>query len=211
MAFINREPPPNDSDSDAPFRRSLEHLSEQLASRRPEAPTHIDAPVRDPDEPPRGIRPALKVVAATMLAIAIVATIYSFRQTHQIPAAPKVAEAHPVAAPVETKHAQVPAAPQNIAPPSESASPPAAPAPQQATAPPAPRPTPLDTAGIREVQTRLRSLGIDPGPVDGVMGPRTERAVRSYIDRRGKGPLGLDSELLKQLRQDDSTNLAQHR
>lgn len=30
------------------------------------------------------------------------------------------------------------------------------------------------------VQARLKNLGIDPGPIDGLMGPKTERAVRAF-------------------------------
>lgn len=30
------------------------------------------------------------------------------------------------------------------------------------------------------VQARLKNLGIDPGPIDGVMGPRTKRAVKAF-------------------------------
>lgn len=30
------------------------------------------------------------------------------------------------------------------------------------------------------VQARLKNLGIDPGPIDGIMGPKTERAVRAF-------------------------------
>jgi len=32
----------------------------------------------------------------------------------------------------------------------------------------------------REVQTRLKALGYDPGPIDGAMGPKTREAVRQF-------------------------------
>ena len=37
---------------------------------------------------------------------------------------------------------------------------------------------------VREVQRRLRSLGYHPGPVDGLYGPRTERAARRFQEAR---------------------------
>ncbi len=38
---------------------------------------------------------------------------------------------------------------------------------------------------VRRLQGRLRSLGFDPGPVDGVYGWRTVAAVRAYQRSRG--------------------------
>ena len=37
---------------------------------------------------------------------------------------------------------------------------------------------------VREVQRRLRSLGYHPGRVDGLYGPRTERAARRFQETR---------------------------
>ena len=34
---------------------------------------------------------------------------------------------------------------------------------------------------VREVQQALLDSGFDPGPIDGVMGPRTKAALRKYI------------------------------
>jgi hypothetical protein len=36
-------------------------------------------------------------------------------------------------------------------------------------------------AHVREVQQALLDAGYDPGPIDGVMGPRTKAALRKYI------------------------------
>jgi len=37
------------------------------------------------------------------------------------------------------------------------------------------------TAHVREVQQALAAAGFDPGPIDGIMGPRTKAALRKYI------------------------------
>ena len=36
-------------------------------------------------------------------------------------------------------------------------------------------------AHVREVQQALLDAGYDPGPIDGVMGPRTKAALRKYV------------------------------
>ena len=38
---------------------------------------------------------------------------------------------------------------------------------------------------IQQVQERLKAEGLDPGPVDGVMNPRTEAALRQYQEKFG--------------------------
>ena len=39
---------------------------------------------------------------------------------------------------------------------------------------------PLLREQIKEIQTRLNELGYDSGPVDGIAGPQTRRAVRAF-------------------------------
>jgi peptidoglycan hydrolase-like protein with peptidoglycan-binding domain len=42
---------------------------------------------------------------------------------------------------------------------------------------------PIDDApdkGISGIQARLRNLGYDPGPIDGISGPLTEAAIRAF-------------------------------
>jgi len=34
---------------------------------------------------------------------------------------------------------------------------------------------------VRELQEALQKSGYDPGPVDGIMGPRTKAALRKYV------------------------------
>jgi peptidoglycan hydrolase-like protein with peptidoglycan-binding domain len=43
----------------------------------------------------------------------------------------------------------------------------------------------LNTEGVRKVQQALQKKGINPGPIDGVYGPMTKEAVRSFQDRYG--------------------------
>lgn len=45
----------------------------------------------------------------------------------------------------------------------------------------------LDTAELRAVQARLRSLGFDPGAIDGIAGPRTLGALNQYRASRNLG------------------------
>lgn len=39
----------------------------------------------------------------------------------------------------------------------------------------------VKTTHMREVQLALLAAGYDPGPIDGIMGPRTKAALRQYI------------------------------
>jgi peptidoglycan hydrolase-like protein with peptidoglycan-binding domain len=38
---------------------------------------------------------------------------------------------------------------------------------------------------VRRVQQALQTKGFDPGPIDGVIGPKTEDALRNFQDRYG--------------------------
>ena len=55
----------------------------------------------------------------------------------------------------------------------------------------------LDQNAIRQVQLALQKKGIDPGPIDGVLGPRTRAAVKSFRDRYGiEGSGEIDNQTL---------------
>ena len=53
-------------------------------------------------------------------------------------------------------------------------------------------------ATVSGVQGRLYNLGYDPGPFDGVMGPRTASAIRQFQDHHDLDPSGEADDALKQ-------------
>jgi peptidoglycan hydrolase-like protein with peptidoglycan-binding domain len=85
------------------------------------------------------------------------------------------------------------------------------PAPQQASlpAPTANLPSlPLGHDDVREVQNQLISLGFDPGPADGQVGPGTLAAAQQYDQSRGgNGRASVDGELLARLKADTAPRL----
>jgi hypothetical protein len=125
---------------------------------------------------------------------------------------------------VATASPSVPASKSPVAPPSQAAMPveaPAVPAAREEPPPSAPAPISvapdsaantndrdrtLDTRDIREIQTLLQTLGMSPGPADGVAGPLTVAAISRYDQSRGQtSARGLNRELLTRLRQDKAT------
>lgn len=60
---------------------------------------------------------------------------------------------------------------------------------------------PVTPADVRSAQQGLSRMGFDPGPVDGVIGPRTRAAVERYQRSVGLQPTGsLTPELIDRLR-----------
>ncbi len=57
-------------------------------------------------------------------------------------------------------------------------------APEPVSTRPLPPPSPLDTAGVRDLQRRLARLGYRPGPADGAIGARTRAAIRAFEEDR---------------------------
>ncbi len=43
----------------------------------------------------------------------------------------------------------------------------------------------LRQPAIRQAQARLKAVGFDPGPIDGVMGKPTQRALQAYQNANG--------------------------
>jgi Putative peptidoglycan binding domain len=53
---------------------------------------------------------------------------------------------------------------------------------------------------VRAIQSRLQEEGLDPGPIDGLHGPKTAEAIRKYQIAQGAVPDGrISEELLKSL------------
>jgi peptidoglycan hydrolase-like protein with peptidoglycan-binding domain len=60
---------------------------------------------------------------------------------------------------------------------------------------------PLATAEqIRSAQQALHGSGVNPGPIDGILGPRTEQALRDYQKKQNLPQTGeLDEATLQKL------------
>jgi hypothetical protein len=69
-----------------------------------------------------------------------------------------------------------------------------------ATPPKAPVSTPLSLDEARELQSRLKSAGFDPGPIDGIVGPRTTDAAHRYGNARTLANADPAREMLVRLR-----------
>ncbi|MEM7172842.1 MAG: peptidoglycan-binding protein [Pseudomonadota bacterium] len=62
-------------------------------------------------------------------------------------------------------------------------------------------PQTIQNPTVQEIQSHLAQLGFDPGPADGVMGPKTQGAILTFQKVRGLPADGLPSTaLLKELR-----------
>jgi peptidoglycan hydrolase-like protein with peptidoglycan-binding domain len=58
----------------------------------------------------------------------------------------------------------------------------------------------MSTETVRQVQQALSDKGYDVGPIDGMMGPRTSAALRSYQQKTNlTGARGMDSQTLESL------------
>jgi len=62
---------------------------------------------------------------------------------------------------------------------------------------------------VADIQRALRRHGFDPGPIDGIAGPRTVAAVRAFQRRVGERPDGVaDTALLRDLKRTPATEYA---
>lgn len=206
--------------ADDNFQESMARLSVHLSTRRP---THT---LPDPLPPPRHFRIAWPYV----LLIAIVgagAVSYPYYQWLMQDDAPRPAASHAATAAIPAPTpvlAAIAIAPEPAPPP-----PPAKPAAIDVAAelPPPPQPMPpvtlppqaspaaqepeiaLSRSEVAEIQKRLASLDINPGPVDGIVGPRTTAGVQKYETRVGRAVTGkVDRSLLVLLRQDSDASRA---
>ena len=126
--------------------------------------------------------------------------------------APAVVDPMATLQPSSTKEAPSPLpAPAKVEPIAALPSPPNAAAEGISVAPkPLPNQTKLTTPEILEVQTRLESLGMKPGPLDGFFGPLLAAAIRRYEEAKGRSQIGnVDRELLERLRQETNELIPQ--
>ena len=54
----------------------------------------------------------------------------------------------------------------------------------------------ISKQAIRQIQTSLTRLGYDPGPLDGLIGPRTRQAIRAFESAKGLPVVGEASHFL---------------
>ena len=125
---------------------------------------------------------------------------------------PEPAKAVPIPEPAkEASSAIVPPAPvvPQVSP--DPAAPSQAPMPEIAKDLPEPsdlEEVPLRRDEVRDIQTRLRAFGFNPGPLDGIAGPATQAAVMHYQQNRELLQTGaIDRQFLEQLRQDPAPQI----
>ena len=208
-------------DQEEAFRRSLAEFTHQLAARQTPEPPDFPIAADEDDAPAR--RPArrwYRLALMATLATGVLAGAMAFLGKNAPPSSAKMSPPATAAALTLPAPANGPAPPNGSDFAAPAASPPPSPAPppdqSQALAVPSPPPveapattsrppTRLDAPAIQEVQTRLQSLGLNPGPVDGVAGPRTRAAIKRYEQSKGRVATGkADSTLLDTLRGDGS-------
>jgi hypothetical protein len=206
--------------ADDAFQESMARLSVHLATRHP---THE---LPDLLPPPRRFQVAWPYVllVAIVGAGAVGYPYYRWLMQDDAPraAAQRVAAAAPAPAPVLAAVAVAPE-PGPFPPTAKIQSPAPVDVVSEIPAPPPPAPpvtlpalastaalqpeVALSRAEIIEVQKRLASLGINPGPTDGLPGPRTTAGVQQYEARVGHAATGkVDRRLLALLRQDPDSS-----
>jgi peptidoglycan hydrolase-like protein with peptidoglycan-binding domain len=52
----------------------------------------------------------------------------------------------------------------------------------------------LSEKDVRDIQSALKSLGLDPGPIDGILGPKTKRAITEFQKKQELRVTGLPDE-----------------
>lgn len=135
---------------------------------------------------PRAAAPVKPVEVAAVAPILTPSPAASRPAPVSMPATEPVASAPPVVTPVATQVALAPTVEVEKAPPEPSLEEP-----------------PLQRVEVREIQTKLRAFGFNPGPLDGVVGRSTQAAIMHYQQSRELPQTGtVDRQLLEQLRQD---------
>jgi type IV secretory pathway VirB10-like protein len=190
--------------------RMFEHRQQLAPDFAP--PLRDDIPIRDDvdDESegsrafflrslvgPSALRRALSIVPLAIIGYAIAWFLY-FEPSQNVTAKP-VVEVKPeviqAATPVEPPP---PARPEVAeAKPAPAAATPVAPSPAPAVAAPS---RPLSKDEIKELQGKLGAAGFTAGPIDGVVGPQTEAALRRYAQSRRLAKPEATQETLLRLR-----------
>ena len=172
-----------------------------------------DTPVRDDVEEPAtahasllgtlvgasALRRALSIVPVAIIGYAIAWFLY-VEPSQKVTAKPVVEpkpEVTQVAAPREAARPEVAEAKPAPAPP-PAVTVPVAPSPPPATAAAPSRPLSRDE--IKELQGKLGEAGFAAGPIDGVVGPLTEAALRRYAESRRLAKPEASEETLLRLR-----------
>ena len=154
---------------------------------------------------PSALRRALSIVPVAIIGYAVVWFLY-FAPSQNVTAKP-VAEIKPAVtqavAPVEPP---TPARPDVVeAKPAPMPQPTSAPAPAAAVAPVEPS-RPLSKEEIKELQGKLGAVGFTAGPIDGVVGPQTQAALRRYAQSRSLARPDATQETLFRLRSETQTS-----
>jgi len=191
------------------FTDAVARMFEQRQRSAPDfaPPLRDDPPVRDDvDEAetsrvslvgPSALRRALSIVPVAIIGYAIAWFLY-FEPSQNVTAKPVVEmkpEVTRVAVPSEPAPAARPEVAEAKPAPAPAATPPVAPA-AVAAAPP----RPLSRDEIKELQGKLGAAGFTAGPIDGVVGPQTEAALRRYAESRRLAKPEATQETLLRLR-----------
>jgi hypothetical protein len=146
------------------------------------------------------LRRALSIVPLAVIGYAIAWFLY-FEPSQDVTAKP-VVEAKPevikAAAPVEPPPPARPEVAEAKPAPAPAATP-VAPAPPAAVAVVAPS-RPLSKDEVKELQGKLGAVGFTVGPIDGIVGPQTQAALRRYAQARSLAKPDATQETLLRLR-----------
>jgi hypothetical protein len=197
------------------FTDAVARMFEQRQQSAPDfaPPLRDDIPVRDDfDEPvnsrlsflgtlvgPSALRRALSIVPVAIIGYAIAWFLY-FEPSQNVTAKPVVEmkpEVTRVAVPSEPAPVARPEVAEAKPAPAPAATPPVAPSPPAVAAAP---PRPLSKDEIKELQGKLGAAGFTAGPIDGVVGPQTEAALRRYAQSRRLAKPEATQETLLRLR-----------
>jgi Putative peptidoglycan binding domain len=148
---------------------------------------------------PSALRRALSIVPVAIIGYAIAWFLY-FEPSQNVTAKPVVEmkpEVTRVAVPSEPAPAARPEVAEAKPAPAPAATPLVAPSPPAVAAAP---PRPLSRDEIKELQGKLGAAGFTAGPIDGVVGPQTEAALRRYAESRRLAKPEATQETLLRLR-----------